>query len=242
MINEIVCGDCFEIMEQIPTQSIDMILCDLPYEGTRNQWDKMLPCDKLWESYKRIIKPNGVIALTATQPFASYLISSNLDMFRYDLIWQKNKVTGFLNANKMPLRQHESILIFYQKLPTYNPQKSQGHKPVNSFTKMSDGSNYGKTSKGFKGGGQTDRHPTSILKFPVVNNDSQDKCHPTQKPIALFEYLIKTFTNENEIVLDNCIGSGTTAIAAIKSSRRFIGIDNNEDYCQIAKERIQSLI
>lgn len=239
-INSILCGDCLEIMEAIDNDSIDMILCDLPYGSTQNKWDKVIDLEKLWVQYKRIVKPNSPIVLTATQPFASHLISSNPKQFRYDLIWEKNKVSGFLNANRMPLRKHEIILVFYDKLPIYNPQKTIGHKPVNSFTKNTgDGSNYGKT-KLVKGGGQTDRHPTSIVSFPVVNNDSKDKFHPTQKPVELFEWLIKTYTNEGMIVLDNCIGSGTTAIACKNTKRNFIGIELDEEYCEIARKRLEN--
>jgi DNA modification methylase len=240
MLNQIMLGDCIEIMKSIEDNSIDMILCDLPYGVTaRNSWDEIIPFDELWKAYKRIIKSNGAIVLTATQPFASKLIISNYEMFRYDLIWVKNKKTGFLNAKKMPLRNHEHILVFYNNLPTYNPQKTTGHKPVNSYTKhTSDGTNYGNTNVGISGGGQTDRYPTSILSIPVVNNDSKDKYHPTQKPIELMEYLIKTYTNENDIVLDNCIGSGTTAIAAINTKRQFTGIEKEKEYYDIAVSRI----
>lgn len=239
-VNQIIFGDCLEIMPTIPKASIDMILCDLPYGITaRNKWDKIIPFEPLWKEYKRIIKDKGAIILTATQPFASQLICSNTDMFRYDLIWSKNKSTGFLNAKKMPLRKHEYILVFYKKLPTYNPQKTTGHKPVNSFTKhTSDGTNYGNTKKGIKGGGQTDRYPTSIIEIPVVNNDSKEKIHPTQKPVELFEYLIKTYTNKSMVVLDNCIGSGTTAVACKNLNRKFIGIESNEKYYKKALQRI----
>ena len=242
-INDIVCGDCLSIMTELPDKCIDMILCDLPYGVTaRNEWDNIIPFIPLWNQYKRLIKDNSVIALTATQPFASKLISSNIGMFKYDLIWHKNKKTGFLNAKKMPLREHEIILIFYNKPPIYNPQKTTGHKPVNSFTKhTSDGTNYGKTNLGIKGGGQTDRYPTSIIKIPVVNNDSKEKMHPTQKPVELFEYLIKTYTNENMLILDNCVGSGTTCVAALNLNRKFIGIDINQEYCDLAKNRINKI-
>jgi site-specific DNA-methyltransferase (adenine-specific) len=161
-------------------------------------------------------------------------------MYRFDLIWEKNKKTGFLNANKMPLRSHEHILVFYQQLPVYNPQKTTGHKPAHAFTKhTSDGSNYGKTRIGISGGGQTDRHPCSILNIPVVNNDSAEKNHPTQKPVQLFEYLIRTYTNEGQVVLDNCIGGGTTAIACLSLKRQFIGIELNKDHYEKACSRLQ---
>lgn len=240
LINNVTLGDCLEVMPQIEPESIDLILCDLPYGVTaRNKWDQIIPFDKLWKEYVRVAKKNAAIVLTATQPFASQLIMSNPQLFRYDLIWAKNKKTGFLNAKKMPLRAHESIVVFYQKLPVYNPQKTTGHKPVNSYTKhTSDGTNYGETLKGIKGGGQTDRYPTSVLHFPVVNNDSKEKLHPTQKPVELFEWLIKTYTDEGMLVLDNCIGSGTTAIAAMQTNRRFIGIENNETYHRVACNRI----
>ena len=238
--NKIVHGDCLDVMPDIPDKSIDMVLCDLPYGVTaRNDWDEIIPFEKLWREYKRNTKDNGSIVLTAVKPFSSQLILSNPEMFRYDIVWAKNKVTGFLNANRMPLRQHELILVFYGKLPTYNPQKTQGHKPVNSFTKhTSDGTNYGETQIGIRGGGQTDRHPTSIVDFAVVNNDSLEKVHPTQKPVSLFSYLIRTYTNVGDVVLDNCIGGGTTALACLDTQRTFIGIDIDEGYCNIAKKRI----
>lgn len=239
-VNQVIQGDCLEVMKSIPDSSVDMILCDLPYGVTaNNKWDVVIPFKPLWEQYRRVTKENAAIVLTATQPFTSQLIMSNPKMFRYDLVWEKNKKTGFLNANKMPLRAHESILVFYRSVPVYNPQKSKGHNPVNSYTKHTgDGSNYGKTKTGIKGGGQTDRFPTSIIKIPVVNNDSEDKHHPTQKPVALFEYLIKTFSNENDVILDSCMGSGTMCIAALRTNRKFIGIDSDLGFCEIAKQRI----
>lgn len=239
--NKLVLGDCLETMSQFPDQSIDMILTDLPYGVTaRNKWDVVIPFGPLWKEYERIIKDNAAIILTATQPFASQLIVSNPKLFRYDLIWAKNKKTGFLNAKRMPLRSHEQILVFYKKLPPYNPQKTTGHKPVNSYTKhTSDGTNYSETKKGISGGGQTDRYPFSILYFPVVNNDSKEKIHPTQKPVELFEYLIKTYTHKGMVVLDSCVGSGTTAIAALKTERSYIGIDNDSFYYEKALERIE---
>jgi len=240
-LNTIIHGDCLKVMSKMPEQCVDMILCDLPYGVTaRNKWDVVIPFDLLWEQYRRVAKKNAAIVLTAVQPFASQLIASNPTMFRYDLIWQKNKVTGFLNAKKMPLRVHEHILVFYHSLPIYNPQKTTGHKPVNSYTKHTDGSTYGKTKCGFSGGGQTDRYPVSVLQFAVVNNDSKEKLHPAQKPVELFEYLIRTYTNEGMVVLDNCIGSGTTAVAAIKTNRKYIGIDSEEKYCDIAKKRVEN--
>jgi site-specific DNA-methyltransferase (adenine-specific) len=228
-----ICGDCLEILPNIASASIDMVLCDLPYEVTaRQSWDVIIPFDKLWEQYNRVCKETAAIVLFATEPFRSKLISSNMEMFKYDLIWVKNKTTGFLNAKKQPLRKHESILVFYKKQPTYNPQKTTGHKPVNSFTHKNGAGTlvYGKTKEGLKGGGQTERYPTSILEFPVVNNDSDEKFHSAQKPVALCEYLIKTFTNDRDMVLDNCAGSGTTGIAAKNTNRQYILIEKDEEY------------
>ena len=216
-----------------------MVLSDHPYGVTQNDWDKKIDLERLWPLYKKIAKTNAAMVFTATEPYASELITSNSKMFRYDLIWAKNKPRGFLNANRMPLRQHESILVFYQKLPTYNPQKTTGHKPTNAYTKhTSDGSNYGKTKQGISGGGQTDRFPISILYFPVVNNDDPDRINATQKPVDLFEYLIKTYTEPGEVVLDNCLGGGTSAIAAAKCGRAFMGIEKCPEMCDKAIERI----
>jgi site-specific DNA-methyltransferase (adenine-specific) len=238
--NNIYLGDCLDLMPQIPDKSVDMILCDLPYEVTaRQKWDVIIPFDKLWLNYNRIIKDNGAIVLFAIEPFRTKLIFSNPNHFKYDLIWRKNKVTGFLNAKKQPLRQHESILIFYKKQCCYNPQKTTGHKPVNTY-RHKDGDRslvYGKTAE-FKGGGSTERYPTSILSFDVVNNDDPQRKHTAQKPLALCEHLIKTYTNENDLVLDNTMGSGTTCLAAKNLNRRFIGIEKEEKYFSIAQKRI----
>ena len=244
MKNEIILGDCLEIMNKIESNSINLVLCDLPYGVTsQNKWDVIIPFAPLWEQYNRIIKDNGAMIFTATEPFASMLISSNIKDFRYDLIWVKNKSTGFLNSKKMPLRAHERILVFYKSLPTYNPQKTTGHKPANSYTKhTSDRTNYGKTKLGISGGGQTDRYPTSVIKINVHNNDSKDKYHPTQKPVELMEYLIKTYTNKGDIVLDNCCGSGSTLIAAKILERQFIGIEKEENYYNVCLERMSKLL
>lgn len=231
-------GDCLELTKDLADKSVDMILTDLPYEVTANPDDKMLDLARLWEQYKRVCK--GTIALTATMRFASKLIQSNPLQFRYDLVWEKNKVTGFLNAKKMPLRKHELILVFYDKLYVYNPQKTIGHKPVNGFTKhTSDGVNYGATEQGISGGGQTDRYPTSVLKFNVVNNDSAVKQHNNQKPVDMLEWLIRTYTNEGDVVLDSCMGSGSTGIACLRAGRRFIGMEIDPKYFAKAVNRIE---
>ena len=225
-----------ELMPEIPAGSVDMILCDLPYGTTENQWDSIIPLDKLWKQYKRVIKDDGAIVLTAQTPFDKVLGASNLQMLRYEWIWIKSNPTGFLNANRMPLKAHENILVFYKNLPTFHPQKTHGHKPVNRYKKhSSDGSNYGKTIIGTEGGGQTDRYPVDLLYFPR----DIERLHPTQKPLELFRYLIKTYSNEGDTVLDNCIGSGTTAAAALSCGRNFIGIEKEEQFVKVAHERMQ---
>ena len=241
MINNIIHGDCLEVMKNIPDKSVDMVLCDLPYNLTQNKWDVRIPFVPLWSNYSRIIKDNGAMVFTAAEPFATQLISSNIDLFKYDLVWVKNKPTGFLNSKKMPLRIHERILVFYKKPPVYNPQKTHGHKPVNSYVKhTSDGDNYGKTKRGVVGGGQTDRYPTSILKINVHNNDSTDKFHPTQKPVELYEWLIKTYTNEGDTVLDNAAGACTLAIACLKNNRNYICIEKEKEFCDIGVRRVNN--
>ena len=238
---ELIKGDCLEKMKDIPNKSIDMILCDLPYGTTRNKWDSVLSLDELWEQYNRIIKDNGAIVLFAQTPFDKVLGCSNLKMLRYEWIWEKTSATGHLNAKKMPMKAHENILVFYKKLPTYNPQKTTGHTPVHSYTKhQDDGSNYGKTLIGISGGGSTERYPRSVQVFKT--DKQKEALHPTQKPVDLLEYLIKTYTNENETVLDNCMGSGSTGIACVNTNRNFIGIELDDNYFNIAKNRINTYI
>ena len=234
-------GDCLELMKDIPDKSIDLILCDLPYGTTRNSWDEVISFDKLWAQYNRIIKDNGAILLFAQGKFYVNLVSSNMKMFRYDLVWDKELVSGFLNAKRMPLRRHEQVAVFYKHLPTYNPQFTQG-KPLHSKgtayqTKELTNNNYGD----FKAtdddrAGSTEKYPTSIMKFQKPH---PSVCvHPTQKPVALLEYLIKTYTNEGDTVLDNCMGSGSTGVACQNTNREFIGMELDEKYFNIAKERI----
>ena len=232
-------GDCLEIMKQIPNGSIDMILCDLPYGTTACKWDTIIPFDKLWEQYERIIKPNGAIVLTASQPFTSALIMSNTNMFRYEWIWEKTLFSNFALVKKQPAKLHENILVFYKKQPTYNPQMQEG-KPYSDKPRkrtmgvMNDAIGMKKAIEN-KG----ERYPSSVQKFSNGNNGTQ---HPTQKPIELFEYLIKTYTNENETVLDNTMGSGTTGVACVNTNRNFIGIEKDEKYFEIAKDRIKQAI
>lgn len=236
---ELYHGDCLDVMKDIPDKSVDMILCDLPYGTTQNKWDSIISLDKLWKEYNRIIKDNGAIVLFAQTPFDKVLGYSNLKMLKYEWIWEKTAATGHLNAKKMPMKAHENILVFYKKLPTYNPQKTTGHTPVHSYTKyQDDGSNYGKTKVGISGGGSTERYPRSVQVF---KSDKQKVAlHPTQKPIDLLQYLIKTYTNEGEIILDNCMGSGSTGVACLNTSRKFIGIELDDKYFDIAKNRIEN--
>ena len=232
MLNKIHHGDCLEIMKDIPTGSVDMILCDLPYGTTSCKWDTIIPLELLWEQYERVIKDNGAIVLTASQPFTSALVSSNYKKFRYEWIWEKNQGVNFLLAKKQPLKVHENILVFYKKLPNYNPQMETG-KPYKSG-KGDSGEVTNKVRK-IQTKNKGTRYPKTVKKIK-----REFGLHPTQKPVALFEYLIKTYTNEGETVLDNCIGSGTTAIASINTNRNYIGIEKEKEYCEIAQERINN--
>ena len=229
-------GNCLELMADIADGSADMILCDLPYGTTKNKWDSVIPLDRLWLQYERIIKDDGCIALFAQTPFDKVLGASNLKLLKYEWIWKKDNVTGFLNAKKMPLKLHENILIFYKKLPIYNPQMRKGFKPY-SQKNGGNSSNYGEQAR-IVTENNGDRYPVDIVKF----NRDKDKFHPTQKPVALLEYLIKTYTNEGETVLDNCMGSGSTGVACANSGRRFIGMELDENYFNIARERITTAL
>ena len=235
-------GDCLELMKDIPDKSIDMVLCDLPYGTTQNKSDIIIPFDKLWNSYERIIKDNGAIVLFAQGVFYVDLVNSNRKLFRYDLIWDKVLTSGFLNAKRMPLRQHEQIAVFYKKLPKYNPQFTSG-KPLHSKGKTYKdkpivNQNYGvfHTADDSRAG-STEKYPTSILKFQKPHPSIS--VHRTQKSVELLEWLINTYTNAGETVLDNCMGSGSTGIACINTNRNFIGYELDEHYFQIAKERLE---
>ena len=232
-------GDCLEIMKSIQSKSIDMILCDLPYGTTQCKWDSVIPFEPLWEQYNRIIKDNGCIALFSSQPFTSSLVMSNPKMFKYEWIWQKTHPKGHLNAKKMPMRAHENIEIFYKKPPLYNPQMTHGHKrkvAKTNYVRESDGNScYGREVRNTSYD-STDRYPLDVQVFS--NAVQSKKLHPTEKPVELCEYLIKTYTNENMLILDNCMGSGTTGVACIKNNRKFIGIELDENYFQIASKRV----
>ena len=226
-------------MKDIPDDSIDMILCDLPFGQTsRNKWDVVIPFEPLWEQYRRIVKDNGAIVLFANGMFTAELMYSNKSMWRYNLIWEKTQPTGFLNAKKMPLRSHEDICIYYKGMPTYNPQKSTGHKrkvsKAEHKTNCKNTTDYGE--HGLTTYDSTERYPRSVLKF--AKDSQKSALHPTQKPVALLEYLIKTYTNPGETVLDNCMGSGSVGVACLNTDREFIGIELDRRYFCIANERI----
>ena len=230
-------GDCLELMKDIPDKSIDMILCDLPYGTTQNKWDSVIPLDELWREYKRIIKDNGVIVLTSQGIFTAKLILSNEKWFKYKLVWVKSKATNFLNAKKQPLRKHEDICVFYNKQPQYNPQMTEGEPYDKGVRKNQLTGSYGDFNPvHVKSEGM--RYPTDVVYFKTAESEGK-VYHSTQKPVELFEYLIKTYTNKGETVLDNCMGSGTTAIACLNTNRNFIGFELDKGYFDIAKNRIE---
>lgn len=233
MIHE---GDCLELMKYIPDKSIDMILCDLPYGTTACKWDSIIPFEPLWEQYRRIIKKHGAIVLTASQPFSSALVASHIKGFKHEWIWQKEKGVGFQVAKYRPMQEHEHVLLFTSngERVNYYPIKEPRDKPIRSNGASSKSGSSPLAHLNNIDRTYTDKYPTSIKRF--VRDSS--KVHPTQKPVALFEYLIKTYTNEGDLVLDNCIGSGTTAVAAINTGRQFIGIEREPEYVEIANKRI----
>ena len=227
-------GDCLELMKDIPDGSVDMILADLPYGTTRNRWDEVLPFNALWKEYERIIKDNGAIVLHSQQLFTSKLIMSNSNIYKYSWVWSKSQVSGFLNAKKQPLREHEDICVFYKKQCTYNPQMVKGKMQLKNTGKRS--SNYNKFEA--QPHYSDEYYPKTILDFPLRRFKGG---HPTQKPVELAEYLIKTYTNEGDTVLDNVMGSGTTGVACKNLNRNFIGIELDEEYFKIATERINEM-
>jgi DNA modification methylase len=234
--NRIYLGDCLEIMPGIPSKSIDLILCDLPYGTTQNKWDSVIDLPLLWAQYNRIIKDNAAIVLTAQTPFDKILGCSNLSDLKYEWIWSKTKKTGHLNSKKAPLKAHENVLVFYKKQCIYSPQGLLKLEKSRIRKGRSNGANYGKSDAD----AVVDfiNYPASVLEIPSVGKTE----HPTQKPVALFEYFIKTYTNEGALVLDNCIGSGTTAVAAINTGRDFIGIEKDENYFNIANNRVKEAL
>jgi DNA modification methylase len=229
-------GDCLKMLEHVKSGSVDMVLTDPPYGTTACKWDSIIPLESMWEQLKRIIKPNGAIVMTASQPFTSVLVSGNLKMFKYSMVWEKSQSTGHLNAWRMPMRAHEDLVVFYNKPPTYNPELRDkpvaNIRPVTSRTKKTDC--YGDHKLNSHRCPPDKTMPNSILRF----NNAQGTVHPTQKPVALMEYLIKTYTNEGETVLDFAMGSGTTGLACENLGRDFIGIELDESYFETARKRI----
>lgn len=226
-------GDCLELMRELPDASVDMILCDLPYGTTQNKWDSVISFDELWTQYKRICR--GAVVLTAAQPFTSALVMSNLPWFKQALVWKKNIASNFLNANRQHLIRHEDVLVFSSKQPTYNKQMTIGKAYTQKRSGRDDtGDNYGSIERRTDTINNGSRNPISILEF-----DRETGMHPTQKPVSLMEYLIHTYTNEGDTVLDNCMGSGTTGVACVNTGRIFIGMEMDAGYFQIAKERIE---
>lgn len=234
-MTQLFLGDCLDVMKDLPDNEIDLILCDLPYSLTVLEWDNIIPLEPLWEQYNRIAKENAAMVFTASQPFTTILISSNIKNFRYEWIWEKPQGTNPMSAKFMPLKSHENILVFYRKKPTYNPQmwRSTPYSGFKSNTK-NIGEAYGNLKSQHRDNTNGSRYPKTVLKF------KQEKgYHPTQKPVPLMEYLIKTYSNEGDLVLDNTMGSGTTGVAAIQCDRRFIGIESDSTYYDIAMKRIQ---
>ena len=246
-IDKIYNEDCLEGMKRIHDGSVDCVICDLPYGTTKNQWDSVIPLDELWLQYKRVVKENGAIVLFSQMPFTAILACSNLEMLKYEIVWQKEHATGFLNCNFAPMKIHENILVFSKssacfvkdktQAMTYNPQMIQGHKPYVCKSNSTKSKNYDyKHLTSYTTISNGDRFPTDLVCF----GKDKEKLHPTQKPVALIQYLIRTYSNEGDLVLDNCIGSGTTAVACIKENRHFIGYEITKEYFDIAQQRIKA--
>jgi len=225
-------GDCLDILPTLEAGSVDAIIADLPYGTTACKWDTVIPFAPLWEQYKRLIKPRGDVVLFGSQPFTSALVMSNVGWFRYEWIWEKPQGTGYLNANRNPMKAHENVVVFYERLGTYNPQKTKG-KPYRATRGAAGGVVRDKTVGGYVTINNGERYPKTELRF----NDEKGH-HPTQKPVALLEYLIRTYTDEGETVLDNTMGSGTTGVACVQTGRNFIGIELDAGYFEIAQRRI----
>lgn len=248
---ELYHGDCLEVMQSLQDNSIDMVLCDLPYQMTACKWDVLIPFDRLWESYKRVCKKDAAIVLFGSEPFSSYLRLSNINNFRYDWIWHKSSSGGFATAKKRPMKYHEIISVFYDKQPVYNPQFQK--YADSCYKRFKDGEFVNKTNCLGKNNIQQmnsninskisfnhGKYPETVQFFKSVPNCNGTKLHPTQKPVELLEYMIKTYSNENDIILDNCMGSGSTGIACLNTNRKFIGIELDDNYFNVAKQRIET--
>jgi DNA modification methylase len=230
-------GDCLELMKDIPDKSIDAIICDLPYGTTACKWDTIIPFEPLWEQYERIIKDNGAIVLFGNEPFSSHLRMSNIKKYRYDWKWDKVRGSNFATVNRRPFNSFEDIMVFYKKQPTYNPQFWQGKPYEQKQGYVGESKQTGLSRKEVVTKSDGRRYPLSIIRFSKENG-----LHPTQKPVALLEYLIKTYTNEGELVLDNTMGSGTTGVACVNTNRNFIGMELDDKYFEIAEKRINDTI
>lgn len=247
IMNSVILGDCLDVMEKMPDGCIDMILCDLPYGTTQNKWDSVIPLEELWKQYKRILKPNGVVVLTSVGMFTAQLMLSQPKMFKYRWIWQKSKATNFLNAKKQPLRKFEDVCVFYKKQPTYNPQMLEGKPYDKGVRKNQLSGSYGDFQPAHVHSDGL-RYPTDIIYFKTAESEGE-VWHPTQKPVELGRYLVRTYTNPGDIVLDNTCGSGSFLVSALLEGRNFIGIEKNEnialfkekevDYIEIASKRIK---
>ncbi len=244
---QVFLGDCLALYKNIEPKSIDLILTDLPYGTTQNKWDSIIPFDKLWEMVNCLLKPNGAFITTASQPFTSALVMSNPKMFKYEWIWNKVVPTGHLNAKRMPMKVHENILVFYNEQPIYNRQMTDKPKeyqrPNRKLVKDAfyETKNYGDSKRGFaEDSDYTKTNPKILIEFSNGNGYSKIGNHPTQKPVALFEYLLKTYSNENMTIFDPCMGSGTTGVACKNLNRNFIGIEKDEQYFKIAEQRINA--
>jgi site-specific DNA-methyltransferase (adenine-specific) len=235
-------GDCLEIMPTLAAASVDLILCDLPYGTTQNKWDAVIPFEPLWAQYRRVLKNGCAAVLTCSQPFTSALVMSNPTWYRYDWSWHKSNATGHLNAKKMPMRQHEDVLVFASAMPPYNPQMFEKEKPRKAQRSVKSKGSYGDAAEGvFRTVPAEQGYPRSVLEFSTAYHAREAGLHPTQKPVALMEYLIRTYTNEGDTVLDNCMGSGTTGVACKNTGRNFIGIERDTTYFGIARKRIEPM-
>lgn len=233
----LACGDCIEVMRDLPSNSIDMVLCDPPYGCTRNEWDSLIPFDDLWDAYERIVKPDGAVVLFGSGMFTAELMASNRRMWRYNLVWSKTTPTGFLNAKRMPLRSHEDVCVFYRRPPKYNPVMTSASRKVSSAASKRGSraaASYG--AYGRTGYDSDERYPTSVLEF--ATDKQREALHPTQKPVALLQLLVRMYTDEGDTVLDNCMGSGSAGVACVRSGRRFVGIELDSDYYVSAERRI----
>lgn len=239
MIN-LIHGDCLEVLKTLEPNSVDMVMTDLPYGTTKCKWDSVIDLSRMWEELNRVVKPDGAVVMTAQTPFDKVLGCSNLNNLKYEWIWEKGNATGFLNAKKMPLKAHENVLVFYRKLPTYNPQMSEGHERKVTRRIAVGSECYGKGNKVTEYD-STSRYPRSVLFFS--SDKQKSSLHPTQKPVSLGEYFIKTYTNEGDVVLDICMGSGSFGVSAINTNRKFIGIEKDQDIFSVAEKRLdESLV